>query len=491
MADMDDTNWSNQYSEYSGSRSSTPAMPDLYSSTALFGIHGTMSGSSDDQWTTESSYSDPVRFLSKGPFPGRRPDIKCGRCLTLTRENLVLETENNAIKNAYHSLLKAVGSLNQSAGAHPAGGASAGSASSGGSPLALTPQPVLNRLDYPKVLFWHAHEWSAHLASTAGESNVDGPQPRGSSRAAKGINVSMKYVTTADGEVINGYRATDIRTLVNGLFARMGDAGLAPATWMKGSLELQRNFSAEICAQYPEMGLCAEDWKVQYMAKKMYSSWCLSWAGIKLEPDSNIPRRRSAKRGRDDDVGKEDSKRAKSVNVGNKDIAETIAQGSSGVSEDPDNGGQPVAPPVTAPPLLIVNPLLSAAPAPSPAVAAVTPEVAIDVAPAPTAPPTPEINTVVITTVPNIQPASDTVPNIQPAVPTPPKKTRAAKETKAAPSASTTARNLCMKDWCSKHEGGFLSQFKIYWAAIEKTPEGEVWKQALDNAAAAKTQAAI
>jgi hypothetical protein len=31
-----------------------------------------------------------------------------------------------------------------------------------------------------------------------------------------------------------------------------------------------------------------------------------------------------------------------------------------------------------------------------------------------------------------------------------------------------------MIDWCKKHPGGYLSDFKIYWASIEKTSDSDV-----------------
>ncbi|KAJ6578938.1 hypothetical protein B0H10DRAFT_923540 [Mycena sp. CBHHK59/15] len=64
------------------------------------------------------------------------------------------------------------------------------------------------------------------------------------------------------------------------------------------------------------------------------------------------------------------------------------------------------------------------------------------------------------------------------------------KESKANPGTSTTPRNLCMIDWCKKHPGGYLSQFKAYWDAIENTSDAEPYKQVSANAATSKTKAA-
>lgn len=152
-----------------------------------------------------------------------------------------------------------------------AGHGSAGGVTGLRSTPSLPSRPALEESDYPDVPFWHFHEFTAHEKLTKGESTTNGPKLRGSTRASQGINVSMLYVADAQGNVIDGFRATEIRALAIKLFLRMGVH--APPTWTQGSIDLQRMFSADICAQYPEMGLCANDWKVQHMAKKMYPSW--------------------------------------------------------------------------------------------------------------------------------------------------------------------------------------------------------------------------
>jgi hypothetical protein len=123
------------------------------------------------------------------------------------------------------------------------------------------------------VAYWFKHEWSAHQDETKGESSTNTAGPRGSTRAAQGINVTMLYVTDVDGTPIDGYRCTAICNLALKLFVELANEGLEPSTWQKGGLTTARAFSAAICHSYPEMGYCADDWKVQNMATKMYSSW--------------------------------------------------------------------------------------------------------------------------------------------------------------------------------------------------------------------------
>lgn len=166
-------------------------------------------------------------------------------------------------RNAYDALLAVVGPaafLGQAPGASDSGDIAASGSRIG--PVPST--PVLQRSDYPAIEFWHFHEYKNHLELTKGESNTDDPKPRGSSRAAQGINVTMRYVQDTDGVTIDGFRATAIRGLATKLFVMAEASGVAPPTWNKGGLEFQSKFSAEICQKFPEMGLCANDWKVKY-----------------------------------------------------------------------------------------------------------------------------------------------------------------------------------------------------------------------------------
>ncbi|KAJ7513080.1 hypothetical protein B0H11DRAFT_17385 [Mycena galericulata] len=532
------------------SRSSTPGMPELYGPAPTmtmanpgpsFASGSSFGGSTDDWSSSVGPYApNPFRYnnpkASSAQHPVLGSDLECGHCVSSKRNRLILETENSTLKSAYKALLQRVGPA-----VFQAPSSASGSFSDPDHSHPLPALPSLKESDYPDVPFFHHHQYMHHLSQHAGESNTDEPQPRGSSRASKGINVTMRYVTFANGEVIDGYRATAIRGLTNELFVDMGAKGQAPETWTRGSIELRRTFSASICRKFPEMGLCEGDWKVQYMAKAMYSSWHSSFvngkAAIKKEAGVVVTRTRAKKRIHQSD---EDSrnKRAKVENPEELNgTAMTIGTDSSDITMHPVNSGQPLVAAI-APPLLIVNPLLvtpmqtSALSGPSPAssttaatiVAALNalnpPPTAIDpnttltvlnaappalntaptattgmatavtatalTVPSATPPPALHSNTVLTATTGTATAATATAP---PPPPPPPTASGGQKESKAVPGPSTTPRNLCMREWCNKHSGGTLSQFKIYWAALE-TADKEMWTQSSVNAAASKTKAA-
>ncbi|KAJ6610957.1 hypothetical protein B0H10DRAFT_2224541 [Mycena sp. CBHHK59/15] len=148
----------------------------------------------------------------------------------------------------------------------------------------------------------------------------------------------------------------------------------------------------------------------------------------------------------------------------------------------------------------IINPLLatpSAAATAAAAVAASLPTTDVEIAnpplsvtqatPASAVPSTMEV-VPVVAPLPTTVPATGTVL----AGPSGPPRSAASKakpkESKANPGTSTTPRNLCMIDWCKKHPGGYLSQFKAYWDSIENTLDAEPYKQVSANAATSKTK---
>ncbi|KAJ6579393.1 hypothetical protein B0H10DRAFT_2342507 [Mycena sp. CBHHK59/15] len=242
-------------------------------------------------------------------------------------------------RNAYNALLKVVGPalfLAQPSGPSASANIPLAASALGSVPL-VSSQPAPKQSDYPGVPFWYEHQFTTHKNLSKGESNTDEPKPRGSSRAAQGINVAMLYVTDSAGSVIDG--------------VWLLSCGLAPATWNKGSIDLQRSFSAEICEHYPEMRLCADDWKVQYMAKKMYSGWYKTYnnsRGIKSEAgDDDISESKPIKRSYCGDGAAVDS--------ANKRTKVETQSTIPAPEQNNDEASVPV-------PVDIVNPLLSVSP---------------------------------------------------------------------------------------------------------------------------------
>ncbi|KAJ6586697.1 hypothetical protein B0H10DRAFT_2234221 [Mycena sp. CBHHK59/15] len=504
------------------SRSLTPGEP-YHSAPLHYVAHSTASmlSQGSDDWITSSPASvvGPAAF-APNPFRynhQKAPSVHldCRQCITSKQERLVLETENATLKNAYNALLQVVGpAMFLAQTASPSDSVDLTVTPAGFSGLPSAPAiPALSQADYPAVNFLHAHEYRAHVDQSKGESNRYGPKPRGSSRAAQGINVAMRYVEDANGVVVNGFRATEIRGLATKLFALLAANGAAPASWNKGSLELQSKFSAEICRKFPEMGLCENDWKVQHMATRMYSSWYRTHTNsqVKLEAAEDdpvvLPASKPTKRPQP--ISMTANKRVKLSETPPSETNEMsmiLAPTPNPVGHNNGDGSAPIPSKPTEEPtepavaFKIINPLLatpSAAATAAAAAAASLPTTDVEIAnpplsvtqatPASAVPSTMEV-------VPVVAPLPTTVPvtGTVLAGPSGPPRSAASKakpkESKANPGTSTTPRNLCMIDWCKKHPRGYLSQFKAYWDSIENTSDAEPYKQVSANAATSKTK---
>ncbi|KAJ6557133.1 hypothetical protein B0H10DRAFT_1967393 [Mycena sp. CBHHK59/15] len=426
-----------------------------------------------EEWISSSPASDPAPLtrLTPNPFrynqqkaPSFHPD--CRQCPALKRENLVLATENATLKNAYDALLAVVGPaafLGQAPGPSDSGDVAVS-----GSRLGPVPStPVLQRSDYPEIEFWHFHEYKNHLELTKGESNTDDPKPRGSSRVAQGINVTMRYVQDANGVTIDGFRATAIRGLATKLFAI--------AVW-----------------RLPPGTSKASNFRVQHMAAKMYSSWYRGRnnSQIKAEaPEDDRNASKGIKR-------KQPNQPLKTTATKRAKLSETPPL----LERDEHNEHDQRYFAVVAPSSMVPTPRLEehetnkgAMPSPDDLPVNVNTEGSIgeragggggrfqdtslavgDIQapnPLPSVTPAPTTTTPIqqaLTVIPTGTPPSGTA-EVPPAP--------AAKGTKATPGASKTP-------------SGYLSGFKIYWASIEKTSDSDQYRDVSANAAASKTKAA-
>ena len=143
-------------------------------------------------------------------------------------------------------------------------------------PLVLIPgsEPLLQS-DYPNVKFWTRHSWTAVNKKANNSTTVkQKAAERGGTRMANGENVSMRFIEDADGAVIDGHRAQDIRRLMRTVFNHLADQTGGPApTWTGYADVKQRYFYQEMASQFPELRLCELSWKSDKLAIDAYPSW--------------------------------------------------------------------------------------------------------------------------------------------------------------------------------------------------------------------------
>lgn len=144
--------------------------------------------------------------------------------------------------------------------------------------------------DFPQVSFWTRDKWTTWEKTEDGISNSKQTGGRGGSRMADGMNISMRYVENEDGNIINGFRVKTILKFAHSVFFQLRDHNKHPKTWGAAGIDIVRAFCEEMEHQFPELALCADHWKAQYLASKNYSSWYSTHGkppAVKVEAESN------------------------------------------------------------------------------------------------------------------------------------------------------------------------------------------------------------
>jgi hypothetical protein len=106
------------------------------------------------------------------------------------------------------------------------------------------------------------------------ETSSAGSQ-RGRTRAARGINVGMRYVEDKDGNTIDGTRASAMRKAARLIWVHisLNNPGGPPPTWGKADVTMVQAYRSEMCRQFPELRLCESNWKADQIATDYYPSW--------------------------------------------------------------------------------------------------------------------------------------------------------------------------------------------------------------------------
>ncbi len=181
-------------------------------------------------------------------------------------------TYSSASRDAYLQLLARVGDHLGSLAAGPSHAAGSSGTLLGPSTSRSVP---LDRTKCPKIKFWYKHEYRAYCKAnkTVTDPTADQKIIRGSTRAAQGINVTMKYVEDDEGNPVDGYRATTMRHHAQAIFARLHELGLAPETWGAACTDAKKAYIEEMEQAFEELTRCADHWKVMMIATAIYPSW--------------------------------------------------------------------------------------------------------------------------------------------------------------------------------------------------------------------------
>ena len=100
---------------------------------------------------------------------------------------------------------------------------------------------------------------------------------RGQGRSRAGINVTMRYIQSSDGTVIDGHRAKEMRNHARAVFVGLADDRKFFASWGDADAMSRRIYYNEMAVRFEELSYCELDWKAEQIAIDVFSGWKTSW----------------------------------------------------------------------------------------------------------------------------------------------------------------------------------------------------------------------
>jgi hypothetical protein len=132
--------------------------------------------------------------------------------------------------------------------------------------------PTLLAKDYPKVLFWKKDQWDIHVNQRPG-LHVDDLDTDSARKDPGAACKALTFVTDRDGAVITRGKASAIRATCRHLWVELRKNSMAPPTWGQASHSASTFFRNAMYQAHPELRLCDDHWKLDYLARKDYPSW--------------------------------------------------------------------------------------------------------------------------------------------------------------------------------------------------------------------------
>lgn len=159
-----------------------------------------------------------------------------------------------------------------------------------------------------------------------GQSSGAPKGKRGRGRASQGHNVKMRYLQHENGEIIDGWRASDIRRYARSIFVGFAFEGKVFHSWVEGVDAASRtSYYRDMLTRFPEVGFCELDWKSEQIASDIYSQWRSNWIN-KHELGSEKTKGKGSKRLADEDSKDPSYKKVKSSTLGSAfaDVSDTV-----------------------------------------------------------------------------------------------------------------------------------------------------------------------
>lgn len=88
----------------------------------------------------------------------------------------------------------------------------------------------------------------------------------------------MRYIQHENGDVIDGWRAAEIRRYARSIFVGFALEGKVFQSWAERvDMASRISFYRHMVVRFPELGFCELDWKSEQIAIEIYSQWRGQW----------------------------------------------------------------------------------------------------------------------------------------------------------------------------------------------------------------------
>ncbi|KAF8219207.1 hypothetical protein L208DRAFT_1072003, partial [Tricholoma matsutake] len=96
---------------------------------------------------------------------------------------------------------------------------------------------------------------------------------QGKTCVAQGENVTLRFIEDENGTIIDGFRAMVMHRFARKLWVGLNSIGKAPKTWGKVDAVVAAQYQNEMEWKFPELHLCDNHWKSDFIATLNYPSW--------------------------------------------------------------------------------------------------------------------------------------------------------------------------------------------------------------------------
>ena len=118
--------------------------------------------------------------------------------------------------------------------------------------------PQLDAEDYPDARFWTAQEWQRHMNEQIDYGRTPG---------------KLGFICDEDGNSVSKERLKKMTETAKKLWSDLYRHRYDPNTWRCVVMCADAYYTNSMCIAFPELRLCADNWKAQSLATIRYPDW--------------------------------------------------------------------------------------------------------------------------------------------------------------------------------------------------------------------------